>query len=185
MRIYPVREDIGDLFKDVIMLSATTTCFRLLDRKFLMLSRVDILIERRQRTLRLHSSKQPVDLPALLPIGLLGPLELLLSLQVGETLQAFRCQPNGEKHEFAITQVWPKIRICLSWLHNFLSLEDCQRIQNQAKALTMESAETITKGNMESRNSCNVDWIQELPDIPLIGSRSHKQPPECFFPLRY
>jgi hypothetical protein len=55
-------------------------------------------------------------------------------------------------------------------LRNFLSLEDCQRIRDQAKQRTMESAETITKGDTESRKSCNVAWIQEVPDIPLIGS---------------
>ena len=101
--------------------------------------------------------------------GTLRPPEPLYSMPIGSSIRAFRKNSKDENSnsDFQVVKVCQDPPIFV--LRNLLSPEDCQRIQQEATNLSMGPAETVTKGDFQSRKHCTVAWIQEMEsDPPLV-----------------
>ena len=96
---------------------------------------------------------------AVIPPGILGPPEPLKSLQVGQSLDAFRLvvDDDDDRVDFSIERVANSPHIFL--LRNFLTSSECNQIQALAEEGGMKTAETVTKGDTSSRKNCSVAWI--------------------------
>ena len=123
------------------------------------------------------TTKQQQQTP--IPPGILGPPEPLKSLQVGQTLNAFRLVvPSGDDGDddseaqtldFSIERVANSPNIFL--LRNFVSISECDEIQALAEEAEMKAAETVTEGDTTSRKNCSVSWIpSSSPDGSNIVS---------------
>eukprot|EP00573_Skeletonema_grethae_P003201 CAMPEP_0201686952 /NCGR_PEP_ID=MMETSP0578-20130828/1204_1 /ASSEMBLY_ACC=CAM_ASM_000663 /TAXON_ID=267565 /ORGANISM="Skeletonema grethea, Strain CCMP 1804" /LENGTH=311 /DNA_ID=CAMNT_0048171061 /DNA_START=131 /DNA_END=1066 /DNA_ORIENTATION=+ len=112
-----------------------------------------------------------------IPPGILGPPEPLRSLEVGQTLKAFRLvvvddvddDSDPQKLDFSIERVANSPNIFI--LRNFLSSSECNQIQALAEGVGMKAAETVTEGDTVSRKNCSVAWIPSSgPDGSSIVS---------------
>jgi hypothetical protein len=114
-----------------------------------------------------------------IPPGILGPPEPLKSLQLGQTLNAFRTvvpsddddddSSNPQKVDFSIERAANRPNIFI--LRNFVTPSECNQIQALAEEGGMKTAETVTKGDTSSRKNCSVAWIPSSgPDGSSIVS---------------
>jgi len=103
------------------------------------------------------------------PVGSLGPPEPLSSLPVGELVRAFRMRYSAEDgdpreeqnqpHDFMVERLAAEPPIFL--LRGYLSEGECRAIQSEASSnRAMKDAETVTKGDRESRKRCQVAWLR-------------------------
>jgi hypothetical protein len=115
----------------------------------------------------------------------LGPPEPLKSLEVGQSVNAFRSvvvtpsspddnddeqhQEDEQRIDFTIERVanTPNIYV----LRSFVTPFECEQIQTLAKERGMKMAETITKNDTKSRKNCSVAWLPSAgPDASSIVS---------------
>lgn len=103
----------------------------------------------------------------------MGPPEPLKSLEVGQSVNAFRSvehQEDEQRIDFSIERVsnTPNIYV----LRNFVTPFECEQIQTLAKERGMKMAETITKNDTKSRKNCSVAWLPSSsgPDSSSIVS---------------
>ena len=96
-----------------------------------------------------------------IPSGILGPPEPLESLDVGQSVNAFRSltskRSTSNKHDFIIQRLSHSPHIFL--LHNFLSPEECANIQHIATVNGMAQAQTVSENDRSSRKYCQVAWL--------------------------
>lgn len=105
------------------------------------------------------------------PIGALGPPQVLQALKIGEELKAFRQSTNHLQPMVNFTIERMSYAPDAFVIRGFLSVDDCEAIKRDATAMNMARAETITSGDLSSRKKCDVSWIPSGPNgLPVVSS---------------
>ncbi len=131
-----------------------------------LFSRMDIDMDSSYETISTPEAKEKIHenelVKQVIPSNILGPPEPLKSLQIGQTLDAFR-RGGGMDKEPSQASNYTIERIGYTpdafVLRNFLSPEECNEIKSMANQYNMTQAETITKNDTSSRKNCQVAWI--------------------------